>query len=125
MTAHGFGDRDAAIAFAKALIVELVMQVNTRRGIDLTPDRLRDLGADAAELAEYLEDHGALAEVFTTTREELLAAAAAAPVTVVGEWPDPLPDPGAHLWGPMETCHKCGLNSEDAPERCTDPRVLR
>jgi len=125
VTARPYGNREAAIAFAKTLIVELVMQVNTRRGIDVTPDRLRDLGADAAELAEYLEDHGALAEVYAVTRDEVLEAAAAAPVSVVGEWPEPLPDPGAHLWGPMETCHKCGLNSEDAPERCTDPRVLR
>ena len=117
MTARPYGNRDAAIAFAKTLIVELVMQVNTRRGIDVTPDRLRELGADAAELAEYLEDHGALAEVHDMTGEDVLEYLDAAAPTP--------PDPGEHLWGPMEVCHKCGLNSEDAPERCTDPRVLR
>lgn len=52
--------RQAAIANAKALIGECVMKVNTRRGVELAPDQIAAMYADAEELAEYLADHGAL-----------------------------------------------------------------
>lgn len=51
---------EAAIANAKALIVELTVQVNERRGVELTPPQFAAMAADADELATYLADHGAL-----------------------------------------------------------------
>jgi hypothetical protein len=52
--------REHAVANAKTLIVECVLQINTRRGVELTHEQVRDMAADVEEIAEYLADHGAL-----------------------------------------------------------------